>query len=285
MFNYKKAKEILEKARKLGPEYEAAMRLALNTVYGKRYTDTDCFDSTSMYKQEMHDDCLPRRSGRYHWETDGLLYMESQEIIHDLENDIKRHMQNVYGIKNPKVTVNDNNEVTIDVHDGDYYITNVIFNDPATIVFWSDGTKTIVKCCEDDDFDEEKGLAMAVCKKVTGNNAERFHRGMRSWIKPVPEPEAEPSLSKLFSTWGDVVQNAINNCFDRYTSPETEQSMSKLFDTLGDATKKGTEYAIICPRCNNQINIPSKHDFFNNGGNTRCPNCGLEICMHTRAPL
>jgi hypothetical protein len=25
-------------------------------------------------------------------------------------------------------------------------IVNVIFNDPATIIFWSDGTKTIVKC-------------------------------------------------------------------------------------------------------------------------------------------
>lgn len=48
-------------------------------------------------------------------------------------------------------------------------IENVIFNDPATIVFWLDGTKTVVKCGEDDIFDPEKGLAMAIAKKSLGN--------------------------------------------------------------------------------------------------------------------
>ena len=41
-------------------------------------------------------------------------------------------------------------------------IKNVIFNDPATIVFWEDGTKTVVKCQDGDEFDPEKGLAMAI---------------------------------------------------------------------------------------------------------------------------
>lgn len=159
MFNYEKAKEMLDLSKKLGPEYEALVKLNINSVYGA------ISDNASMHKQEMCDCHSPRRSIRYPWKTDGLLYMESQEIMYDLENDIKCYMRNVYDIKNPKVTVNDNKEVTINVHDGDYYITNVIFNDPATIVFWSDGTKTVVKCCEDDEFDEEKGLAMAVCKK------------------------------------------------------------------------------------------------------------------------
>lgn len=48
-------------------------------------------------------------------------------------------------------------------------ITNVIFNDPATIVFWNDGTKTVVKCQDGDRFDKEKGLAMAISKKALGN--------------------------------------------------------------------------------------------------------------------
>ena len=48
-------------------------------------------------------------------------------------------------------------------------IKDVIFNDPATIVFWSDGTKTVVRC-ENEDFDKEKGLAMAICKKFLGTN-------------------------------------------------------------------------------------------------------------------
>ena len=44
------------------------------------------------------------------------------------------------------------------------FIKQVIFNDPATIVIWSDDTKTTVKC-NNEPFDEEKGLAMAISKK------------------------------------------------------------------------------------------------------------------------
>lgn len=53
-------------------------------------------------------------------------------------------------------------------------IDKVIFNDPATIVFWSDGTKTVVKA-HDEIFDREKGLAMAVSKKVFGNKGRYFN--------------------------------------------------------------------------------------------------------------
>lgn len=48
-------------------------------------------------------------------------------------------------------------------------IKKVIFNGPATIVFWDDGEKTIVKCMDKDIYDPEKGLAMAICKKVLGD--------------------------------------------------------------------------------------------------------------------
>lgn len=48
-------------------------------------------------------------------------------------------------------------------------IKDVIFNNPATIVLWADGTKTVVKA-ENEEFDPEKGLAMAITKKALGNN-------------------------------------------------------------------------------------------------------------------
>lgn len=262
MFNYEKAKELINEAKKMGPTQEAAMRAAINAVYGARVGDA------SMYKREMCYYCLPRNSGRYPWKTDGVLHLEDHDTRQELEDDIKCHMMNVYGIKNPKVTINDNEEVTINIHDGDYYITKVIFNDPATIVFWSDGTKTVVKCCEDDTFDKEKGLAMAVCKKVTGNNSERFHRGMRSWIKPEPALEFD-KISRLFASWGDVVNRAINDIITHNRLKE----------------KKEKEYELICPCCSNRIKIPSKYEFYKNGGNTRCPKCGLEIHMSSRMPL
>lgn len=43
-------------------------------------------------------------------------------------------------------------------------IERIIFNDPATIVYWTDGTKTVVKAHED-EFSEEHGLAMAMARK------------------------------------------------------------------------------------------------------------------------
>lgn len=50
------------------------------------------------------------------------------------------------------------------------HIQDVIFNPPATIIKWDDGTKTVVKCGKDDIYDKEKGLAMALLKKLHGNN-------------------------------------------------------------------------------------------------------------------
>lgn len=54
-------------------------------------------------------------------------------------------------------------------HSNPFAIEKVIFNGPATIVMWMDGTKTIVKCQDGDEFDPEKGLAMAISKKAFGN--------------------------------------------------------------------------------------------------------------------
>lgn len=48
-------------------------------------------------------------------------------------------------------------------------IKKVIFNNPATIVYWADGTKTVVTCGKEDTFDPEKGLAMAISKYFFGN--------------------------------------------------------------------------------------------------------------------
>ncbi|MDB1905904.1 hypothetical protein PMX70_02185 [Collinsella aerofaciens] len=47
-------------------------------------------------------------------------------------------------------------------------IERVIFHGPATIVYWEDGTKTVVKA-HNEKFDKEKGLLAAIAKKVYGN--------------------------------------------------------------------------------------------------------------------
>lgn len=52
----------------------------------------------------------------------------------------------------------------------DIKVKKVIFNKPATIVFWSDGTKTVVKCGEGDVYEKEKGFFIACSKKLFGND-------------------------------------------------------------------------------------------------------------------
>lgn len=44
----------------------------------------------------------------------------------------------------------------------------IIYNDAATIVYWTDGTKTVVKCAEDDEYSEYAGFVAAVAKKMYG---------------------------------------------------------------------------------------------------------------------
>lgn len=62
------------------------------------------------------------------------------------------------------------------------HITNVIFNNPATIVFWSDSTKTVVKCSDEESYDPEKGLAMCIAKKMFGNKGNYYNK-IRKWLK------------------------------------------------------------------------------------------------------
>ena len=75
-------------------------------------------------------------------------------------------------------------------------IKKVIFNDPATIVIWKDGTKTVVKAQDGDIFDPEKGLAMAISKKVLGNKGNYF-KEFKKWP---PKVETNDSVTELRSS-------------------------------------------------------------------------------------
>lgn len=45
----------------------------------------------------------------------------------------------------------------------------VIFSGPATTILWTDGTKTTVKCSDEDMWTDEVGIAMCYLKKLLGN--------------------------------------------------------------------------------------------------------------------
>lgn len=75
-----------------------------------------------------------------------------------------------------------NKEITVRHSFNAPEIKNVVFNPPATIVFWDDGTKTVVKCQNNEEFDPEKGITMAFFKKLHGNTGHYFEE-IKKWTK------------------------------------------------------------------------------------------------------
>lgn len=69
-------------------------------------------------------------------------------------------------------------------------IKRVIFNDPATVIIWEDGTKTVAKAVKGDKYDPEKGFAIAYAKKFGGKT---FREEMEKWCESV-KPVAEVTL-------------------------------------------------------------------------------------------
>ena len=76
-------------------------------------------------------------------------------------------------------------------------IKNVIYNDPATIVFWEDGTKTVVKC-KNEKFDPEKGLAMAFSKKMFGNKG-NYYEVFKKWLLKEEKSESADIIKDISS--------------------------------------------------------------------------------------
>ena len=95
-------------------------------------------------------------------------YIGYSDSIKYIKQDIKTLEE---GWRKVSRYINFNNNTTI---------KDVIFNKPATIVFWTDGTKTVVKCQNDDVFDPEKGLAMAIAKKAFGNKG-NYCNEIKKW--------------------------------------------------------------------------------------------------------
>lgn len=87
-------------------------------------------------------------------------------------------------------------------------IKNVIFSNPATIVFWSDGSKTVVKS-HLDDYDPEKGLAMAIAKKALGNEG-NYYNVFKKWL-----PKEDSSKETRDRILNEISEKCVNEIIER----------------------------------------------------------------------
>lgn len=100
-------------------------------------------------------------------------------------------------------------------------IKDVIFNPPATIVFWGDNTKTVVKCQDGEEFDPEKGITMAFFKKMHDNKGSYFNE-IAKWTEKYYKA-LTPSA---------VVSQAAKSFGESFSAGITTSSISDKFDSL-----------------------------------------------------
>ena len=93
----------------------------------------------------------------------------------------------------------------------DISISNIIFSGPCTIVMWADGTKTIVRCGENDVFDPEKGIAMALMRKVYGPR-HHYMKELGPFIEEYYEKQrTKEELIRAVGGTGLNFKDAVNN--------------------------------------------------------------------------
>lgn len=127
-------------------------------------------------KYELLCSVIKRNSERYHFSKDNSIYAYANEYLANDEKAVKTAMWEW------KITPK-----------------KVIFNGPATIVIWQDGTKTIVKKSEDDTDDREKAVMYAILKKLCGNKAgmDRYLKQFFKEVESNEEKKEEAGSSEL----------------------------------------------------------------------------------------
>lgn len=147
---------------------------------------------------EIEADCFFISGGRRRMREDRTIYISEKGCLRRLGIAESITLKRDY-CANPRIVIECVHEPSGHGLGDLLAIDRVIFNDPATIVLWKDGTKTVVKCQEGDTYSEETGLALCVMKKVYGNKG-RFNDLFKKWIPEEAENEqSEPEICEKIS--------------------------------------------------------------------------------------
>lgn len=120
-------------------------------------------------------------------------------------------------------------------------IERVIFSDPATIVFWKDGTKTVVKA-HNEEYDPEKGLAMAMIKKYYGNKGNYCNK-LKKWTDkyryygetPAEKAERRSKQIREKLAYAEVMLDSIINEQSKLTKADLRAMAKDTRKLIGEA--------------------------------------------------
>ena len=112
-------------------------------------------------------------------------------------------------------------------------VQKVIFNPPATIVFWGDGTKTVVKTMSGEPFDMYHGFTAALAKKAYGNST-RVRKIVHKFEDSYYKANAEEIIHKFEDSYhkarAEETKQPAGACFPFHLS-----CGSKIEDSNDDA--------------------------------------------------
>lgn len=95
--------------------------------------------------------------------------LKNKELLYDKALKASRECKGIYPTSKYLEKIRE--EMKMEPHTLDMRVDRVIYNDPATIIFWKDGSKTVVKCAEGEKFSKYNGLTAAIAKRLYGGNA------------------------------------------------------------------------------------------------------------------
>ena len=140
-------------------------------------------------------------------------------------------------------------------------IKDVIFNPPATIVFWMDGTKTVVKDQGEVFYDPEKGMAMAVAKKAFGNQG-NYYNQFKKYID-IWEKKQEDESAQLCPT--SVLQDMVEKLQDRLWKANYNSKCN--YDALHNKKRTKIDTEIVFEHRNNAlVALSNLEDIFDRYG-------------------
>lgn len=120
--------------------------------------------------KSLMDNLVMKDSNASKFYTDDTLDYLLKEIIDKKAEEAEKELDKMVAEKNRKKI-----DAFIDA------IDKVYFNNPATVIKWKDGTKTVVKCQKGDTYDAEKGFAMALIKGLFYNSS-YFNTIFEKWL-------------------------------------------------------------------------------------------------------
>lgn len=106
-------------------------------------------------------------------------------------------------------------------------IKNIDFQPPLTVVVWEDGTKTFVKCSAEEEYDPEKGAAMAIAKKALGSGY-NFIETINYYTEKYYKKHSEVERSFKLSATEKMIIWFIRKC-GRNTEKFIEKTLTEIY--------------------------------------------------------